>query len=221
MVGQPLLADIGRRPIRSSEHWKGAHMFKTAITLAITLCTLALSPATQPQAKLRVGDLVRVSVLDLIEAGKRVEFDRRVDRDGNISMPIVGAFSVTDVAFDKVPERVNATYHDLQIITDANAQVTFLEAAKDAQVKPDPAVPGDTLLIRIWDVEGANNETQLTAVVSEKGTIKMPRVGEVEVKGMTDSQIEDAIAKLYRDQHLLAHPKLSVLRTKSGEAAKR
>lgn len=65
--------------------------------------------------------------------------------------------------------------------------------------------PGDVLAISVFEVE----ELSKTAVVTPRGTISLPLIGEVPVQSGTTTEIEDLLTQLY-GRDLLRDPQISV-----------
>ena len=65
--------------------------------------------------------------------------------------------------------------------------------------------PGDVVQITVFEVD----ELSQPAVVSQLGSIPLPLVGEVQVDGLTTSEIEGKLTSLY-GQDLLRNPQISV-----------
>ena len=66
--------------------------------------------------------------------------------------------------------------------------------------------PGDVVQITVFEVD----ELSQPAVVTQQGSLPLPLVGEVEVEGLTTSEIEGKLKSLY-GQGLLRNPQISVL----------
>ena len=66
--------------------------------------------------------------------------------------------------------------------------------------------PGDVVQITVFEVD----ELSQPAVVTQQGSLPLPLVGEVEVEGLTTSEIEGKLKSLY-GQGLLSNPQISVL----------
>ncbi len=65
--------------------------------------------------------------------------------------------------------------------------------------------PGDVVQITVFEVD----ELSQPAVVTQQGSLPLPLVGEVEVEGLTTSEIEGKLKSLY-GQDLLRDPQISV-----------
>jgi beta-lactamase regulating signal transducer with metallopeptidase domain/protein involved in polysaccharide export with SLBB domain len=70
--------------------------------------------------------------------------------------------------------------------------------------------PGDMLAVTIYDLAGPGIQTVKNSRVTDKGMISLPLIGSIKVQGLTEVQIEKAIAKEYRDRNLIANGIMSV-----------
>ena len=61
-----------------------------------------------------------------------------------------------------------------------------------------------------------NAETKLKLRVSDKGRITLPHVGDVDVDGKTEAEVESAVAALFRERVLVANLFISVLRLEAA-----
>jgi protein involved in polysaccharide export with SLBB domain len=68
----------------------------------------------------------------------------------------------------------------------------------------------DLLSISITDVAGPGVESVKTSRVSESGNISLPLIGTVKATGLTDAELERAIAQVYRDKAIIQNAQVSV-----------
>jgi protein involved in polysaccharide export with SLBB domain len=78
-------------------------------------------------------------------------------------------------------------------------------------VKQDYVIgPNDLLLISITGLQAPDAETFKQPRVTETGNINLPLIGAVKAEGLTESQLETAIADAYRDKNLIANALVTV-----------
>jgi protein involved in polysaccharide export with SLBB domain len=70
--------------------------------------------------------------------------------------------------------------------------------------------PNDFLLIAITDLLGPGQEQFKQVRVSESGNISLPYIKQLRAAGMTEGQLEEAIAQAYRDMDLVQNAQVSV-----------
>jgi len=69
----------------------------------------------------------------------------------------------------------------------------------------------DLLQISITDLQGPGLETIKQTRVSESGKISLPLIGQIEVDGQTEAQIETLVASAYRDKNIIQNAQVSVV----------
>jgi polysaccharide export outer membrane protein len=70
--------------------------------------------------------------------------------------------------------------------------------------------PNDVLQISLTDLVVPGQETYKTQRVSQSGNISLPYVGQVKASGLTEAQLEEAIAQAYRDKNIVQNMQVSV-----------
>src|SRR3954452_20407963 len=92
-------------------------------------------------------------------------------------------------------------------LDEADADFANAEDVKQADLKPSTAdyVIGrnDLLSISITEVAGPGVESVKTTRVSESGNVSLPLIGSVKAAGLTEAELEKAIAQTYRDKNLI------------------
>jgi len=68
----------------------------------------------------------------------------------------------------------------------------------------------DLLSVTINDLVGPGVETTKTTRVSESGNISLPLVGQIKALGLTEAELEQAVAKAYKDAKLIENAQVSV-----------
>jgi protein involved in polysaccharide export with SLBB domain len=96
----------------------------------------------------------------------------------------------------------------------AEAEFSSAEDVKQADLKPSTAdyVIGknDLLSISITEVAGPGVESVKTTRVSESGNVSLPLISTVKASGLTEAELEKAIAQKYRDMNLIQNAQVSV-----------
>jgi protein involved in polysaccharide export with SLBB domain len=165
------------------------------------------------------GDLVAVTIDDLTGPASSSEFTVRVGDDGNVRLPLVGDIKVTDTTENRAADAIAKALRAKGILAQPQTALRVLETAAESKVKPGPVAAGDLLEIELWDLAGPGARTRIRARVAADGTIGLPLVGTINVAGLTEAHATDAIAKKYRDDHLIQNPILLARRTQSADQA--
>jgi len=158
------------------------------------------------------GDLLSVVVYELMGPGKRSEFQARVATDGAVGFPLVGTVAVDGLSEAKAADAMAKALHDQNLVASAIVAVRRLESADQANVKLGPVAPGEVLRISITELAGPGVESIKTVKVADNGQVAMPLAGAIKVEGLTEADAARAIAKAYRDKHLIAGAQVTVLK---------
>jgi len=84
--------------------------------------------AVSADYRIGVGDLITVSVNDLVGLGVETTKQTRVSESGNISMPLLGQVKALGLTEDELQKSIADAYRTQQIITQAQVSVTVAEA---------------------------------------------------------------------------------------------
>ena len=85
-------------------------------------------------------------------------------------------------------------------------EVSATEGAPKPVTDPNAvALIGDLVLVTV-----SGEPAPLNPIVEKDGTIRLPFIGSIPVKGLTTTQIGDAVAKRLTDRKLATNPKVSV-----------
>src|SRR5262245_8963389 len=85
----------------------------------------------------------------------------------------------------------------------SEAEQQSLAAAATAPAKLQP---GDKITVTVYGEDKLSGEYQL----NQSGQISLPLAGTVEAKGLTQSELEQALARKFRSEYL-KHPKVTVI----------
>ena len=99
-------------------------------------------------------------------------------------------------------------------LDEADAEFVNADNVKQADLIPSKTdyVIGanDLLSISITEVAGPGVESVKTTRVSESGRVSLPLVGSTQASGMTEAELEKAIAQKYRDANIIQNASVSV-----------
>jgi polysaccharide export outer membrane protein len=99
--------------------------------------------------KIGVGDLINISVNDLVGLGVETTKQTRVSESGNVSMPLLGQIKAVGLTEDELQKAIAQAYKDGQIITNAQVSVTVAEArARTFSALGAVGVPGQYAILQ-------------------------------------------------------------------------
>jgi protein involved in polysaccharide export with SLBB domain len=168
-------------------------------------------PESDNTTPLVPGDLVAISVDELMGPKLRLTLLVHLSDEGNVSLFLIGQLKFAGLTPAEAAARVADAFEKAKIMAGAKARVVLQEPAAKS-VKPGPIGAGDTLLVVVDELVGPMNVAQVNAVVAGDGTIEIPRIGKVSVAGKSEIGAGDAIWEQYRMTDKYDHP-ASVLRT--------
>ena len=172
-------------------------------------------PSTQPITQLgpiAPHDLLRISVEELASAGVTTVLEQRVQDDGKIGVPLLGAVSVGGLTVGKAEETIARLFRDRSFIANAGITVERAQAGADNVVRTGPLATGDFLRVRVL-------ELLKNVQVDERGEVHPPHLKGVKVAGLTEAAAADAITRAYAEAQLVQNAPVSVLRTGPMAAA--
>jgi RNA polymerase sigma factor (sigma-70 family) len=172
-------------------------------------------------------DRLRVTVKNLRAIGSSDQFLTRVDPNGRICLPLVGSVKVTDATIDEskaatlgdAAKIINKTYSDhLLLLPNADAKVEFDEIGPEITVQSAPLHVGDHVLLKVWDLTGRGMETVNNTSLDNDGTITPPRLGKIEIEGLSEDEAQKLIVTAYRDANLIPNAAMTIQRISAAEA---
>jgi RNA polymerase sigma factor (sigma-70 family) len=166
-----------------------------------------------PDTPIAVGDVVEVSVDDLVAPNVRSAMPSRVEASGNIPVVLIGDIKVAGLKPGEAAAAVAKGYRDAKIIQFPQVAVNVVEPAAQSKVKPGPFGVGDTARILLMDLTSPGSTTTVHAQVAGGGTIELPLVGQVNIRGLTESEATRVIAQRYSDAKIIDKMAAAVLRT--------
>lgn len=181
-------------------------------------CTPIRTAAADPQLMkrrarpLQTGDLLAVTMYWDSGDVPETPLLRRIDRDGTARLPVVGSIKLAGLDCADAARAIEKV--DVCGLSRANQLVLIelIETADKATVPPGPIQDGDTLLIRMWDIDAPNKETAIHVPVARGELVKLPLDVNAKLEGLSEHAAEEAIKKMYRDAGLLQNMTVYVLR---------
>ena len=146
-----------------------------------------------PQSgRLVPGDIVEISVYELLKEGQEAIFKRQVSENGLISLPWSKPIQVKGMDQDQLRKAIVQRYKEENVLYDASVSVIIL---KNAIVMPVIGV-GDVLRISIYELRQEGIPFIKDYVVTESGRVSIPHVGQLLAAGLTEVNIEEEIKEI-------------------------
>jgi protein involved in polysaccharide export with SLBB domain len=142
-------------------------------------------------------------------------FQLRIDADGKLAAPWVGAITVGGKTTDVAAAMIGDAYRASNLLLKPQVTIALVTKARNSQVQPGPMGVGDTLKISVLDpaTPALPRWSHINAVLAQEGTVTIPVVGAVKVLGLTEGEAASVIAKAYEENNVLKQPMVIVLRT--------
>ena len=167
---------------------------------------------TKPTEVVQPGDLLLVTVHDMIQRGSPTDFDVRVDDEGKISLPLVRRISVQDLSFADAAKAIAKQFEDKGYLKKAKVEVRRTDEPAEKKIKPAPIAVGETVKIRIWDLRKLGQSADFEPGIMDDGTVDLPVVGKFKLAGLTEFEAEDAVARQCATRGLLKDAMVTVRR---------
>jgi protein involved in polysaccharide export with SLBB domain len=177
-------------------------------------------PTTRPVSQLGPianGDLLRISINDLIGPGVAMVREFRVGDDGSVGLPIVGPVHLAGLTLVDGEVAIEKAYRKANLIQNAQNKIERWESAADSTAARGPLRPGEFVRVIVSDLRGPGLETIVNSQVDENGDIDMPLIHRVRVGGLSESAAGQAVDRGFRDANLISNAGATVLRTGGGE----
>jgi protein involved in polysaccharide export with SLBB domain len=195
----------------------------SAVLLLLTATAFARQPTTTPTQRSGVdpcgivgnGDLVELTVFGVTGPDQPATFPLRVDKDGKIAVPYVGPVAIAGKSPDVAAQIVSDAFERAQIGKGLVVTLNRLESGDDPSVPPGDYAEGDGVRVLLYDIVGPGEPLVVFARVAENGTITLPYVGPVTVRGLDDNGANRAIMQLYRTKNVAQNTVVSVLKISS------
>lgn len=173
--------------------------------------------AVNPAGTVRAGDLIEVVVWGLVADATPATMQVRVDADGKVALPLLNAIPVAGQTTDVAAVTFAQAYRQAAIEPAAIITVGIVEPADRATVKPGVFASGETARILLFDLGSEGRPAVVNAVVAENGTVQIPLVGAVTLRGLTEADAAIAIQQAFRTRSLADNALVSVLRTSMAD----
>ena len=116
-------------------------IMKTSITASSILMACGLISCTQQkqtQQKVRAGDVLELSLINMPE-GERQNWNGKylVNDKGNIRLPLLGAFSVSEMTSEEASVAIEKALHDQRIYNKPDIDLKVVTEAKPQQTLED------------------------------------------------------------------------------------
>jgi protein involved in polysaccharide export with SLBB domain len=185
------------------------------VTTSLELLEVA-KPSTGPSGPvLASGDLVRVTIADVIGPGLKTTTENHVADDGTLPVLLITPLRAAGVSTGEFTVAVRKAYHDANLINYADVSVERVDNA--AKISAGPIERGDHLRVRLWDLKGPGVETSLEPDVDEHGFIPLPQAKPMKVLGLNEGQAAAEIQRIYREANLVQNMMVSVERLSARE----
>ena len=176
------------------------------------------APATAPQEHLdqvEPGDLLILTVPDLVAPGAEYIKPLRVDPAGAVALPVVKEpLKVQGLTLAEVETAAAKALVDAGAVPGPLVWVDRMESGRAATVKPGPIAPDDVVRVSVVGLLGPGVEQVRNLHVSEAGNVGLPFLGQTKLAGLSESDAEAAVLRAYRDTGVIEHTLVSVLRVK-------
>lgn len=176
-----------------------------------------LRDAKPADRRIAARDPLRVSIAELMRPNQVDIFNKVVDGQGRLHMPMVGAVQVAGLSLPEAQRAITKAYFEAKLIRDAENEVVWGQT-RGQWIPLKPMRPGEWLLVRVWDVEAPNVETRLKLQISEQGKATLPMIGAVKIEGMEDYEAEQEVARSYKAANLIQSPTVAIERGVDGTA---
>jgi protein involved in polysaccharide export with SLBB domain len=162
---------------------------------------------TAAETNIKPGPLVKGDLLEILilePGGPGIStFPSRIDQDGLVGLPYAGGLKLEGLSEAKAAQAIAKSYRDKSLIRTALVTVRRVQAAEHAEFKLGPITKGDILRLGIQDLTGQGVETIKVVKVDDQGAISLPLAGSVKIEGLSETGVSQAIARAYRDAHLI------------------
>ncbi|HYE18364.1 MAG TPA: polysaccharide biosynthesis/export family protein [Tepidisphaeraceae bacterium] len=149
------------------------------------------------------GDVLSVTIGELLGAGTETELRPRVGSDGVATLPYVGAVKVFGLTEAKAEAAVAKALADAGVIR--TPQVTLWRVAGGGAAAA-PLAPGDVYDVNVAGLKKVGVAHVKRVRVGAGGEIGVPYVGPVKIGGLEEGPASLAIAKALRDNRIIEQP---------------
>ena len=191
-----------------------------AMPVLLMLGLLSLSALAQdgqpalpdPDAEIAAGDLVEVNIFELLQPGHDYDEVRRVTPEGDIRVPNLGEVKAADLTARELRQRVEERLASDGITQDPQVRIALRRQADQLAEPAGPLKPGDTVRVRVFELQQPGVDWSQSLAVSEEGTLNVPSLGAVKVEGLDVHEVEDRLVEQLNQQGLVRDAQVRVVR---------
>lgn len=182
------------------------------------------SPARsmQPAETIAVNDRLRLTIRTVNLVGEIEPWETvavsRVDRDGNLDVPLLGPVPATGRTRAEVSEQVRQALKANSEVEDMPVTIDLVEKSPNVSITSGRVCAGDHLLFQIEDLEALGKLTTMVLTVDSTGCIAPPMIKQVKVVNLSEYQAEQACDKAYRDGQIINNSQIHIERISAKEA---
>ena len=137
------------------------------------------------------------NIYELLQPGRDYIEIRRVDSKGTIRVPMVGKIEVAGLTAEEIRSRLAASIVEKKLVRSPKVRVAIrLSEQLQPLQKDHHLVPGDLIMVKVFELQKAGIDYNDQLEVDETGAINIPQLGKVQVRGITTRLLEDKIAEL-------------------------
>jgi protein involved in polysaccharide export with SLBB domain len=194
------------------------------LTFAGCAPTADLDPkATSHLDTIAINDRLRFTIQTVNLAGKTEPWVTvavsRVDREGNIDVPLLGPVTAAGKKRAELAEQVRQALKRSSEVEDMSVTIEYVEKAPNVSIQSGPIMPGDNLLFQIDDLEALGKQSTRVFTVDATGCITPPLLKPMTLINLSEYQAEQACANAYRDANVITNPQIHIERISAREAA--
>lgn len=168
-------------------------------------------PTTHPVDMIAPDDLLCIGIWDVRPTGGETLKTVRVDPKGNVSLYYIGEVRVGGKSFEEAEHDIAEAYRGTGTLAVPAPSLNRLESAANASTTSAKIAAGERISVRILDLVPDIEESRVLTV-SEGGKVGLPLLGQFKVAGLTEAEVELAVARTMEDQFNLKKIPVSVLR---------
>ena len=179
--------------------------------------------AAAGDAEVVPGTLLWLEVEGLMGVGRPFACHLRVQGDGEVWLPLVGAAEVGGMS---VPDAETAVARKYQALANRPLQglvmLSVAERADEASVPPGPMNEGDFVLLTASDLGSTGSMHDYVLRVAADGSLALPLVGRADVAGASDVDVAELFVRKLKAADIMRRAPIVVVRRISpAEAAQR
>ena len=177
------------------------------------LVRLLTSTKATSVEELRIGERLRIGVADLLTPGQTTTVTPMIDDDGKIGLLLIKPVVATELTADQLADNIAQAYSDAHLISNADVKVERIERPAVGVVPRFRLQAGDSIHVRIWDLEAMGVETKIERRLDGSGSVALPQLAKpLSMGGLLERDAATKIAGQYAADHVLMHASVEVVR---------